>query len=116
MPEGPEKTTKVASKQSPKTFLSLPSEIRQSVLFQTYDDPAAYYHEQWGQYGRKPPWHYDYRLCIRDFETWMRDVQKVDERLNEDVDWATQKWMKIYDDVCEREELPIFMGTEYGRQ
>jgi hypothetical protein len=98
------------SKTRATNFLFLPSELRQHILFQPWDRPNDYYHFQWGQHGVKP-WHYDFRLYIRDFLSWARDVKKVDEQLVDDMDFVEKKWIEIYDEVCVREELAIWYGN-----
>jgi hypothetical protein len=71
------------------SFLSLPSELCQSILFQTYDD------FRWFLSPSKC-WQYDLRSCIREFLEWARNIKKAHVQLIDDMDYVEKEWLEIY--------------------
>lgn len=87
--------------REPTNFLSLPRELRQSILFMAYEDSIMKYKTYSNflsydiNYNEFSYNHYSGGVCLS-VEKWLKDIEQMDKRLEGDVAYVKGQYEKAY--------------------
>ena len=108
----------VKEAKTPTNFLSLPRELRQSILHQTYEHeiPVHATYRQFAE-AKSTSWRYFYfGGCIlpRDMKTWVKNFKAIDARIAEDMEYIEAVWKQKFKalNLKHVEEVDAMMETQ----
>lgn len=97
----PQPAAQNPQQREPTTFLSLPRELRQFILFIVYEDSIMKYktYSDFLNYDRNYNEfsydHYSGGVCLA-IEKWLKDIKQMDKRLEGDVAYVKGQYEKAY--------------------
>lgn len=108
----PNLSNSISNQTPPASFLNLPRELRQTILYMTYDlegpqDPNDPHSTLSGSR------HWRLVMSGYVFSMWLSSIKKVHVQVTEDVEYVEKKWKATYK-ALHREYDPCSVGFCFG--